>query len=195
MTAFKRVEVQFLRAANNSTIRERLQDCGTLSRKIVKLNGFVGMVARSSGLHHDLRKKEDLYNKYGKIDLIHEDSDLHGDAWSRFYLRYLELKQSVLWVCEVLPALKVDSLSSNQFKITKIKNFKRGIYLEAVEGWRGPVLVVLELNERGEIENSYIRDPSVPNWHALEMAVRGELIGDFPLNNKSFNLSYAGFDL
>ena len=51
------------------------------------------------------------------------------------------------------------------------------------------------IDELGKVTDSYIRDPSVLNWHALELAVRGELIGDFPLNNKSFNLSYAGFDL
>ncbi|NBP59444.1 hydrogenase-4 subunit E, partial [bacterium] len=59
----------------------------------------------------------------------------------------------------------------------------------------GPVFVALNLSEKGVVQNAYIRDPSVLNWHALELAVRGELIGDFPLNNKSFNLSYVGFDL
>ena len=79
--------------------------------------------------------------------------------------------------------------------LQKIKKFKSGLYFQSVEGWRGSVLVALELNAKGQIEEAYIRDPSVLNWHALELAVRGELIGDFPLNNKSFNLSYVGFDL
>lgn len=72
---------------------------------------------------------------------------------------------------------------------------KKGTYYSAVEGWRGPVLVSLDLDATGSIENAYIREVSVPNWHALELAVRGEYIGDFPLNNKSFNLSYVGVDL
>ncbi|EMO30453.1 hypothetical protein LEP1GSC170_2884 [Leptospira interrogans serovar Bataviae str. HAI135] len=53
----------------------------------------------------------------------------------------------------------------------------------------------MDLDANGTIENVYIREVSVPNWHALELAVRGEYIGDFPLNNKSFNLSYVGVDL
>lgn len=69
------------------------------------------------------------------------------------------------------------------------------MYFSTVEAWRGPLLVALELDEDGLVKNSYIRDPSVLNWHALELAVRGEQVSDFPLNNKSFNLSYVGFDL
>jgi Ni,Fe-hydrogenase III large subunit len=65
----------------------------------------------------------------------------------------------------------------------------------AVESWRGSVLVALDIDAQGAIGQAYVRDPSVMNWHGLELAVREELIGDFPLNNKSFNLSYAGFDL
>jgi Ni,Fe-hydrogenase III large subunit len=69
------------------------------------------------------------------------------------------------------------------------------IHYASVEGWRGPILVSLEFNEDLSIKTAYIRDPSVLNWHALELAVRGVAVSDFPLNNKSFNLSYGGFDL
>jgi len=79
------------------------------------------------------------------------------------------------------------SFTRRLFSIQKKKKFKPGLYYSSVEGWRGPVLIALDISAEGKILQSYVRDPSVLNWHALELAVRGELIGDFPLNNKSFN--------
>ena len=64
-----------------------------------------------------------------------------------------------------------------------------------VEGWRGEICHVAITNSEGEIETYKIKDPSVHNWLALAIAVRGEGISDFPINNKSFNLSYCGHDL
>ena len=192
---FERVEFEFLRAVNNSTIRERLQECGKITRKMVRLNGFTGMAARCTGLELDMRKYEVLYQKYYPIELHHKDENLTGDAWARFFLRYLELKASVEWLCKILPDLNPEMSAVGEHKVLKIKNFTPGLYYQSIEGWRGPVFVALDISKDGSINESYIRDPSVFNWHALELAVRGELIGDFPLNNKSFNLSYVGFDL
>ncbi len=192
---FQRVEFEFLRAVHNSTIRERLQECGQITRKMVRQNGFVGMPARCTGIEMDIRKFETLYLKYYPISLHHKDENLTGDAWSRFYLRYLELKASVEWLCKMIPELNIELSAKGTHLISTTKKFIPGTYFQMVEGWRGPVLVVLQIGKNGTIENSYVRDPSVLNWHALELAVRGELIGDFPLNNKSFNLSYVGFDL
>jgi Ni,Fe-hydrogenase III large subunit len=192
---FLRVEYEFLRAVHNSTIRERLQECGNITRKMVRQNGFVGMPARCTGIEMDMRKFETLYLKYYPISLHHTDENLMGDAWSRFYLRYLELKASVEWLCKMIPEINIETSAKGIHLIQTISKFSPGIHYQLVEGWRGPVLVVLQLSKDGTIQNSYIRDPSVLNWHALELAVRGELIGDFPLNNKSFNLSYVGFDL
>ncbi len=192
---FLRVEFEFLRAVNNSTIRERLQECGKITRKMVRQNGFIGMPARATGLEMDMRKNENLYNKYYPINLHHKDENLTGDAWARFYLRYLELKSSVEWLCKMIPEINPELRGTGEYLVQKIKNFTPGLYFQSVEAWRGPVFLALEIAKDGSITNSYIRDPSVLNWHALELAVRGELIGDFPLNNKSFNLSYVGFDL
>lgn len=144
----------------------------------------------------DMRYSEPLYQtaKY-PLDLNLEREYLQGDAWSRFYLRFLEVKNSITWLEKILPELDITKIGKGPLYLQKIKKFKPGLYFQSVEGWRGSVLVALELNAKGQIEEAYIRDPSVLNWHALELAVRGELIGDFPLNNKSFNLSYVGFDL
>ncbi len=64
-----------------------------------------------------------------------------------------------------------------------------------VEGWRGPVLVALTAGEHGGIRRCHPHDPSWQNWPALEHAIIGNIVPDFPLINKSFNLSYSGHDL
>lgn len=196
INCFRRVEYQFMRAVNSSTIRERLDDCGRITKMQVLHNSIIGMPARATGLRMDMRYSEPLYQtaKY-PLDLNLEREHLNGDAWARFYLRFLEVKNSIAWLEKILPELDVSRAGNGDLLVQKVKKFKPGIYFQSVEGWRGSVLVALDINTKGQIVEAYIRDPSVLNWHALELAVRGELIGDFPLNNKSFNLSYVGFDL
>jgi Ni,Fe-hydrogenase III large subunit len=67
--------------------------------------------------------------------------------------------------------------------------------LSAVEGWRGEILYMVMAGEKGRIHRCKVRDPSFVNWPAIQWAVLGNIIPDFPLINKSFNLSYAGNDL
>ncbi|MGQ2862598.1 hydrogenase large subunit [Leptospira interrogans] len=181
----------FERAAGRSTNRERLQSCGVIRQKQVRHLGFIGMVEKCTGLNRDLRNLEKSYAFSSPISLELNRDQMRGDAWARFYLRYEELKNSSKWLVEAIPKLE----AALDLKFGKSNPVKKGMYYSAVEGWRGPVLVSLDLDSNGTIENTYIREVSVPNWHALELAVRGEYIGDFPLNNKSFNLSYVGVDL
>jgi Ni,Fe-hydrogenase III large subunit len=192
---FIRVEKQVLRALDSTTIRERLHGCGEISRNQVYRNGFLGMAARCTGIVQDLRLSQELYHQTG-MTLWLEDhrEDLLGDAWSRFYLRYIELKNSCEWVTKMLHTLEIPKVTQRPSCIDH-KEYVPGVYFSSVEGWRGPVLVSLDIGSDGKILQAYIRDPSVLNWHALELAIQGELVGDFPLNNKSFNLSYVGVDL
>lgn len=152
------------------------------------------MVEKCTGLSRDLRNLEKSYMLSSPISLELNRDHMKGDAWARFYLRYEELKNSGKWLIEAIPKLEA-AFSLKLGKVQSKSAVKKGTYYSAVEGWRGPVLVSLDLDAVGSIENAYIREVSVPNWHALELAVRGEYIGDFPLNNKSFNLSYVGVDL
>jgi Ni,Fe-hydrogenase III large subunit len=71
----------------------------------------------------------------------------------------------------------------------------RSLTVSLVEGWRGEVVHVALTDERGALARYKVVDPSFRNWGGLAMALRGEQISDFPLCNKSFNLSYCGFDL
>lgn len=193
--AFNRIEKQFYRAYNSTTFRERLESCGKITREDVIQNGFVGMAARCTGIVQDQRISNHIYQNTG-MTLWLEDyrTELNGDALSRFFLRFIEIKHSLEWLEKVLKDIKIPEKNSN-FLCLKQKKFKEGLYYSTVEGWRGSVLVCLDIDSKGKIRQAYVRDPSVLNWHALELAVRNELIGDFPLNNKSFNLSYVGVDL
>jgi Ni,Fe-hydrogenase III large subunit len=67
--------------------------------------------------------------------------------------------------------------------------------LGMIEGWRGPVMIALEAGVEGSIRRCHPHDPSWQNWPVLEHAVIGNIVPDFPLINKSFNLSYSGHDL
>ncbi len=190
------VAEHFERAAGKSTNRERLQICGVITHKQIHDLGFVGMVEKCAGISRDLRHHETIYNLTGEtIKLELDSAQMKGDAWARFYLRYEELKNSGKWLKKAIPLLKNFHKSYETFSKLKVSKAKPGVYQGFAEGWRGPVLVSFTLNSSGEIGEAYVRDPSVLNWHALELAVRGENIGDFPLNNKSFNLSYVGVDL
>jgi Ni,Fe-hydrogenase III large subunit len=65
----------------------------------------------------------------------------------------------------------------------------------AVEGWRGEIIYWLQSGQSGQINRCMVRDPSSVNWLALEQAIKGNIVPDFPLCNKSFNQSYSGHDL
>lgn len=183
------------RTLSNSTIRERFQGCGSISKEACEREGFLGMVKRQTGMIEDLRSFNKIYTQYGRSPVVENDPYyLTGDMWGRFGIRYLEVVKSIKWLIPAMRSLELSELKKLKL-ITSMPKCKEGFYSSSIEGWRGPNLVFLSLDGNGKIQDSYIRDPSVLNWHALELAVRGELIGDFPMNNKSFNLSYVGFDL
>ncbi|TGM05020.1 hydrogenase-4 subunit E [Leptospira jelokensis] len=198
---YDRIRPQILRAFSISTIKERMQGCGFISEADVATYGFVGMVSRMAGVEEDLRLSQPEYPDWKPLPLKAEHHHYNGDVWARMYLRFAEIEQSLHWIEFTLSKIDLDQIwngnptHSRETNELLRKKIEPGIYYATVEAWRGPLLVALELDEEGLVKNSYIRDPSVLNWHALELAVRGEQVSDFPLNNKSFNLSYVGFDL
>ncbi|XDD45482.1 hydrogenase-4 subunit E [Leptospira sp. WS39.C2] len=194
-----KIRPQILRALSISTLKERMQGCGFISEADVHKYGFVGMVSRMAGVNEDLRLNHPDYPNWKPLPLQEEHHHFNGDVWARMYVRFAEIEQSMSWIEETMSDLDWNLIWDTQNQITNdfqsLKPIRPGIYFSSVEAWRGPLLVALNFDENGIVTDSYIRDPSVLNWHALELAVRGEQVGDFPLNNKSFNLSYVGFDL
>jgi Ni,Fe-hydrogenase III large subunit len=106
-------------------------------------------------------------------------------------LRYLETVQSLKFVIEHL-----DNLSSGELSIDVPRKLKpESLTVSMVEGWRGEIVHVAATDKKGKLIKYKIKDPSFNNWMGLALAVRNNEISDFPLCNKSFNLSYCGFDL
>lgn len=176
---------------NSPTVISRLERTGVVSTETAISLGAVGMAARASGV--DLDSRFDLNDKwYTSLDVV-KPFKATGDVHSRFKLRYKEIKQSMKIIKKMLKKLeetdttfKVDVnpvLAENSFAIS------------VVEGWRGEVVHIALTGINGELLRYKMKDPSFNNWYMLAMAVRNNGISDFPLCNKSFNLSYCGNDL
>jgi len=113
-----------------------------------------------------------------------------GDALARLNVRIREFEESARLVM-IFAALIKDGEPCNTGEV----KIKEGFGLGFAEGWRGPILYWVRINAEGKIERCKIVDPSFNNWQGLAFAVPGNIIPDFPLCNKSFNLSYPGNDL
>ena len=169
----------------------RMEKTGVVSMETALQLGAVGMAARSSGVNLDSRFdfKDKWYKKLSDDKEIKEN----GDVYSRFNLRYREIMQSASFVNDLLEELK-----ENKDGIKVQANNKltpNSFAISITEGWRGEVVHTAITGAGGELIRYKIKDPSFNNWYMLAMAVRNNGISDFPLCNKSFNLSYCGNDL
>ena len=113
-----------------------------------------------------------------------------GAGHAAWPVRFGEIRESLRLVRAIVDALPDGAILA---EIPEPRAFRKG--LGCVEGWRGPVLVALECGPGGTIRRCHPHDPSWTNWPVLEHAVIGNIVPDFPLINKSFNLSYSGQDL
>ncbi|HET8747477.1 MAG TPA: Ni,Fe-hydrogenase III large subunit, partial [Ramlibacter sp.] len=113
-----------------------------------------------------------------------------GDVAARVAVRFQETIESLRLI-----RLMCDGLPEGLARIELAPPTGPGFGAGWVEGWRGEVLVALELGPGGEVQRCHCHDPSWQNWPVLEHAVIGNIVPDFPLINKSFNLSYSGHDL
>jgi len=166
---------------------DRVDTAGTLIRKTAQDLGVVGLVARSSGIPTDLRKYFPGVYKQAKFKMVTQEG---GDVLARLRMRCLEFIES----CRLIEEFILKLASGAQIK-ANLPLFKPGSALGYVEGFRGPILCWLKTDSSGLIERCKIVDPSSHNWQGLSYAVLGNIIPDFPLCNKSFNLSYSGNDL
>ena len=177
---------------NSPTVISRLERTGVVSLETATSLGAVGMAARASGLDIDSRfdLKDDWYTSLNVVKPFKSNGDVH----SRFKLRYKEIKQSIKIVKKLLKRL--DDFKEESIKNSPNYNYdKNSMVISIVEGWRGEVIHIGITGENNELIRYKIKDPSFNNWYMLGMAVRNNGISDFPLCNKSFNLSYCGNDL
>jgi Ni,Fe-hydrogenase III large subunit len=167
----------------------RFERTGVVSYEDTLSIGAVGMSARMSGLNRDIRSSHPtlLYNTLDHQPVIKR----HGDVYSRLQIRRDEIRQSMGYLRKLIQNVpdpgQPPALSSS---------LKPGMFaLSLVEGWRGEICHCAVTDNKGDLLHYKVKDPSFHNWMALALAVRNNEISDFPVCNKSFNLSYCGHDL
>jgi Ni,Fe-hydrogenase III large subunit len=170
------------------TFTDRVDGTGILSNQAARDLGIVGMAARASGVDADLRRDHPT-DAYGglRFEVPVEDG---GDVRARLMVRAREVKQSLLILRQVLDAMPDTPLVARM--PSQLPAYASA--LGWAEAWRGPCLHWIATDERGELARVKVTDPSFLNWPGLVHAVPGNIIPDFPVINKSFNLSYSGND-
>jgi Ni,Fe-hydrogenase III large subunit len=166
----------------------RLEGTGPVTAEACHNMGIVGMAARSSGLPRDSRANHP--SGWYKNVFIPVSVWPTGDVLGRAMVRRLEIARSIAYVREQL-----GSLPEGEVMSSCPPPRANQLVVSIVEGWRGEVVHVALTNQDGRFLRYKVTDPSFHNWMALALALRGQQISDFPLCNKSFNLSYCGFDL
>lgn len=172
-----------------STVRARFEDCGIVSREDAEHLGLVGPAGRASGISYDVRRNFPT-EYYGQID-IPENKKPSGDVYDRARVRYDEVLQSI----HIIQTLINTSVETHCVEAGDFNLSPSSFAITLNEAWRGEVSHAVLTDKEGKILRYKIKDPSFHNWNGLAMSLRNTGISDFPLNNKSFNLSYCGFDL
>lgn len=172
---------------SSDSTRDRLERTGILHPEKAKMLGIVGVGGRASGIDLDVRR-DHPYAAYGRYSIrvpVYET----GDVWHRMQVRIEEVQESFNLIRVALADLPGGSYCAPPCDIPMNR-----CALSAVEGWRGEILHWVRTGPGNTLERCKIKDPSVNNWPALVEAVQGNIIADFPVINKSFNLSYSGTD-
>jgi Ni,Fe-hydrogenase III large subunit len=170
------------------TVVDRFENTGRVTREQAEAIGLVGPAARACGILRDVR--HDFPAGIYRFVHLPAMTAHHGDVNSRAVVRWLEVQQSIHFILEQL-----DSLPDNGIRNDVGPLAPSSLAVALIEGWRGEICHVAITDARGAFARYKITDPSFHNWFGLALAMRGEQISDFPLCNKSFNLSYCGHDL
>jgi Ni,Fe-hydrogenase III large subunit len=171
----------------SSSTRDRLETAGILKPQTALDLGVVGIAGRASGIDRDLRRDfpHAAYDRVNFTVPVYRE----GDVLRRMQVRIDEVQAALSIIEQLISTLPdgptrvdVPTLPANQ------------VALGYVEGWRGEIFHWIRTAEAGRLARCKIKDPSLQNWPALSEAILGNIIPDFPVVNKSFNLSYSGTD-
>ena len=172
----------------SSSVRARFENTGVVTREAAADLGMVGPAARASGVDRDSRRDFAAPTYGGRLPDVAMGET--GDVFARAAIRWQEIENSLAFLDRLLsepqggPALTaVGTLAADH------------VALSVTEGWRGEIVHCGVTDAAGRLAHYKVVDPSFRNWFGLAMALRGQAISDFPLCNKSFNLSYCGHDL
>lgn len=168
-------------------LQDRFREAGRLEPELAEKLGAIGLAGRASGVARDLRVNHP-WSPYDRLKptLITQTS---GDVAARVQVRFDEIFES-LRLCRAL----LDGLLSGPIQTTVPLAQPDRLGVGLIEGWRGPVLIALEAGPHGAIRRCHAYDSSWQNWPLVEYAILGNIVPDFPLINKSFNLAYSGHD-
>ena len=187
------LKAEFDRAADdffeNDSVQGRLEGTGVVSAAACRDLGFVGPAARACGVARDVRSD----HPWGIFRFAHIPTATAqaGDVAARAVVRRLEVVRSLEFLIEQLPALpRGPARAAPPAGLAPDE-----LAVALVEGWRGEIAHIVITDAARGIRRWKVKDPSFHNWSALAAAMPGNAISDFPLCNKSFNLSYAGHDL
>ena len=172
------------------SVLSRIERTGVVSTETATRLGLVGMPAKASGLARDVRASH-AYLNYASLD-VKPVVKQSGDVYARARVRYEEVLQSLANIRKLIASKPATTETPHGDYLT-LRPGKTVVSL--VEGWRGVLCHMVQTSADGEIETYKVVDPSVHNWMGLAMAVRNNGISDFPICNKSFDLSYCGHDL
>lgn len=170
------------------SVQARFQDTGTIGAAICETLGLVGPAARACGVERDVRQDfpAGLF-RFAQIPISRWNS---GDVFARAWVRWLEIQRSGVFVREQLA-----SVPQGPMRVAAPPLRPSHLIVSMTEGWRGAIAHVAITDRDGRFGRYKIVDPSFRNWMGLAIAMRDQQISDFPLCNKSFNLSYCGHDL
>jgi Ni,Fe-hydrogenase III large subunit len=169
-------------------VRDRFVGAGEVTPELARRLGLAGLAGRASDQAVDLRADR----PWAPYDVLRPVKCVHsaGDVAARVAVRFDELQES----CRLV-AIVLDTLPAGDVHVAAAPPSGQALGVGLIEGWRGPVMVALETTTGGGIRRCHPHDPSWQNWPVLEHAIIGNIVPDFPLINKSFNLSYSGQDL
>ncbi len=170
------------------SVLARFEGTGTLPRDLARDMGLVGVAARAAGLTRDVRRDFPLdHDPLATVPVATADT---GDVQARGLVRWREMQHSLAFVDE-----RVHALPQGPHWASPGRPRPNRLAVSLVEGWRGEICHVALTGEDGRFALYKVVDPSFHNWAGLALALRDQQISDFPLCNKSFNLSYCGQDL
>lgn len=181
---FKKLEEMLY---SSVSFMDRVDDTGILKKKTAEDFGVVGLAARACGIAMDLRKVFPCV--YSAIN-FNQAKQQKGDVLSRLNVRIFEFMDSAELIKQF-----ASKLNQKEAVCAGNPQVREGLGLGFIESWRGPVLYWIKSDKAGLIERCKIVDASFHNWQGLAYAVLGNIVPDFPLCNKSFNLSYCANDL
>ena len=172
-------------------LRDRFLGAGRVSPALARRLGLTGLAGRASGQARDVRcdLPEPPYDALAPAKIV----SLEGDVAARVTVRFDEAAESI----RLARALMSASVGGEPLRGASLPAMPPAgaLGIGLIEGWRGPVLVALEAEAGGRVRRCHVHDPSWQNWPVLEHAIIDNIVPDFPLINKSFNLSYSGHDL